>query len=292
MREGAAHVVAAGADAVDINMGCPVPKVRRTGAGVQLLAEPDLAVALAARRSRRRRRRAGHRQAPLRPSARRGLRRAPRAPAGRRGRGGGDRLPPALGRRSPQGRAGLRARGSPGARAAGAPDPHRRHGGRRQRARRLRADGGRGGHARARRPRQPLAVRGARSAPARRRRPRAEVARRAALDGRGRSRVDRRRARLAYLRKFYPWFVARLELGGAPAKALQREMQSAPTTACALDAFEAASAAPAAVGEPHARPLYLRARWGCLASPAPRHQRGKRAQGRNSHPARPSEAPG
>jgi tRNA-dihydrouridine synthase B len=34
-------------DAVDINMGCPVRKVRRTGAGVELLREPELALALA-----------------------------------------------------------------------------------------------------------------------------------------------------------------------------------------------------------------------------------------------------
>jgi nifR3 family TIM-barrel protein len=47
MREAAAHVAGIGADAIDINMGCPVPKVRRTGAGAELLAEPDLAVALA-----------------------------------------------------------------------------------------------------------------------------------------------------------------------------------------------------------------------------------------------------
>jgi nifR3 family TIM-barrel protein len=48
MRSAAAHVAAATtADAIDINMGCPVPKVRRTGAGAALLADPDLAVAVA-----------------------------------------------------------------------------------------------------------------------------------------------------------------------------------------------------------------------------------------------------
>jgi tRNA-dihydrouridine synthase B len=46
MRSGAAIAAAAGADLIDINMGCPVPKVRKTGAGAQLLRDPDLALAL------------------------------------------------------------------------------------------------------------------------------------------------------------------------------------------------------------------------------------------------------
>jgi nifR3 family TIM-barrel protein len=47
MRSGAEIAAGAGADLIDINMGCPVPKVRRTGAGAQLLRDPELALAIA-----------------------------------------------------------------------------------------------------------------------------------------------------------------------------------------------------------------------------------------------------
>jgi tRNA-dihydrouridine synthase B len=47
MRGAAAHVAGAGADAIDINMGCPVPKVRKTGAGAALLADHERALEVA-----------------------------------------------------------------------------------------------------------------------------------------------------------------------------------------------------------------------------------------------------
>ena len=47
MAEAAEMVVAAGADIVDINFGCPVRKVTKTGAGASALEDHDLACRLA-----------------------------------------------------------------------------------------------------------------------------------------------------------------------------------------------------------------------------------------------------
>jgi tRNA-dihydrouridine synthase B len=47
MRSAAAIAAEAGADLIDINMGCPVRKVRKTGAGAELLRDQELALALA-----------------------------------------------------------------------------------------------------------------------------------------------------------------------------------------------------------------------------------------------------
>lgn len=47
MRTAAGIVAEAGADIIDINMGCPVPKVLKTGAGAALIDDPELALALA-----------------------------------------------------------------------------------------------------------------------------------------------------------------------------------------------------------------------------------------------------
>jgi tRNA-dihydrouridine synthase B len=47
MRSAAARVADAGADLIDLNMGCPVSKVCKTGAGAALIDDPDRAVAVA-----------------------------------------------------------------------------------------------------------------------------------------------------------------------------------------------------------------------------------------------------
>ncbi len=47
MRSAAEIVAGAGADIIDINMGCPVRKVCKTGAGAAMLGDPDLAIRIA-----------------------------------------------------------------------------------------------------------------------------------------------------------------------------------------------------------------------------------------------------
>src|SRR4051812_16791310 len=47
MRSAAAEVARVGASILDLNMGCPVPKVMKTGAGAAMIRDPDLAVAVA-----------------------------------------------------------------------------------------------------------------------------------------------------------------------------------------------------------------------------------------------------
>ena len=80
MRSAAATVAERGADLIDLNMGCPVPKVCKTGAGAALIKDPDTAVAVA-RAAREGSGPAGHRQAALGPAPGRDrrLRRSPTA---------------------------------------------------------------------------------------------------------------------------------------------------------------------------------------------------------------------
>ena len=131
MRSAAERVAETGVDLIDLNMGCPVPKVCKTGAGAALLSDPDTAVAVA--------RAAGEGsglpvtvklRSGQRPGETNGFDLARQA----RRRGGRRRhhLPPALGGGPPQGHARLRPGGAARRLAAGAGHPHRRHLGRRR----------------------------------------------------------------------------------------------------------------------------------------------------------------
>ena len=108
MRSGAAIAVQAGADLIDINMGCPVRKVRKTGAGAELLGRSRSGPGPGPPR-RRGWRPAGDGEDPLRAEGRRPLRLRPRCPSRRGGRRCSDRLPPPGRRRRSQGQARLRA---------------------------------------------------------------------------------------------------------------------------------------------------------------------------------------
>ena len=107
MRSAAARSRAVGADILDLNMGCPVPKVMKTGAGAAMIKDPDTAVAVA----RAAREGSGLPvTVKLRGDAEAGRHGRARAgaPARRRGRRRRHHVPPAQRRGAPQGRPGLR----------------------------------------------------------------------------------------------------------------------------------------------------------------------------------------
>ena len=165
MRSAAATVARAGADLIDLNMGCPVPKVMKTGAGAAMLKRPRHR----GRRRARRRARAPACPSPsscARPQAGRDARaRASRAGSSRRPAWPASRFHPRSAAVRHKGRPDydLAARARRG--AAGARDRLRRDGRAPTTSAGCSSTPARRGHARARRARQPVAVRpGARRA--------------------------------------------------------------------------------------------------------------------------------
>ena len=212
MRSAAETVAQRGAAIIDLNMGCPVPKVCKTGAGAALIKDPDTAVAVA-------RAAVEGSGLPVTVKLRSGQQPGETdgydacAPARRGGRRLGDRLPPAQRGGPPQGRAGLRPRGAARRVAARAGDPHRRP------ARPRRGPGGVRAHRRGRRDarprlaRQPVAVRASCSS-GRTENPSVDEIldeldwmMDAAAEHFGPERAAR------WMRKAYPWYIERLGAG-------------------------------------------------------------------------------
>ena len=239
MRSAAASVAAAGADLIDINMGCPVPKVCKTGAGAALLDDPDRAVAVA-------RAAVEGGGLPVTVKLRSGWRAGEIdgvALAHRlveRGGRRGDRVASAACDRRASRAAGLRAGRRAGAHARRSGAAQRRTAQRRGRARGLSADG----------VTAVMLARGALGNPwlfeellGRR-----ELPRRApdevlaeldwvidcASEHLGVERAGR------YLRRFYPWYVERLGLEPARAKALQSALQQVASFALVRELLERA----------------------------------------------------
>ncbi len=233
MRRAAAMAAEAGADIIDLNMGCPVKKVCRTGAGVALLDDPDRAVAVA--------RAAGEGS---------GL---PVTVKLRPGRDPGDRAGMTLARRlvDEAGVAGIAFHprhasqghcGRPDYALArelaeslpGAPDRVRRPLLGRAGPRRLRGERRRRGDARPRLARQPLAL----LPPARRAThgepSHDEVIAGAGVGHRPRGGAPRRERAGRYLRKFYPWYADTLGL----TRRRREPLVTAPTTAHARAVLE------------------------------------------------------
>ena len=212
MRSAAAIVAEAGADLIDINMGCPVRKVCKTGRrrrAARATTSWRSRIAAAARRGRRA---AGHRQAALGARAGRplGLRaRAcgwPRRPAS-------PRSASTRGRRRPSTRASPTTR-SPASWPSGIAVPVIISGGldSAEAARRAYEESGRRrGDDRPRLARQPVDLRGADRRSDERRRAREEIVDELLwVIDRAEEHLGAERA-ARYLRKFYPWYLERLE---------------------------------------------------------------------------------
>ena len=293
MRSAAATVAERGADMIDLNMGCPVPKVCKTGAGAALIKDPDTAVAVA----RAAREGSG---LPVTVKLRSGARTGETdgfalalrlvEEAGRRAIAFHPRSAQVHHKGAPDYELAAPARRG----AAGAGDPLRRPARRRARARRLRADRRRRGDARPRLARQPVAVRAACSGRATPSRRTAEVVAELgwvidrAVEHLGEERAAR------YLRKFYPWYLeppggSAGRSGGFQARASVDDARALIARSSSLRPLAAAGAGRSLYCPPAGRSGRLRHALGVSLTAAPV---SLHAQRRHPHARRSREAQG